>query len=189
MQVILLERVSRLGAIGDVVNVRDGYARNFLLPRQKALRATKENMAQFEARKAEIERQNAEARAAAQKQAADLDSTSVIILRQAGEDGRLFGSVTARDIATALVSKDASITHHMIVINTPVKYVGVYQIPVTLHPEVVVKVKLAVARTESEAREALAGRNVTAKNFDAEPEQLPASLEAEAAPEGDQEAA
>jgi large subunit ribosomal protein L9 len=163
MEVILLERVGRLGALGDKVTVKDGYARNFLLPKGKALRATKDNLVAFEQRKAEIAKQNEEKRTEAQKNAAELDNASVIILRQAGEDGRLFGSVSARDIASAVAEKNKAVTHQMITLNQAIKDAGVYQVQVMLHPEVVVSVKVAVARTEAEGKDALEGKNISVK--------------------------
>ncbi|MBI1274952.1 50S ribosomal protein L9 [bacterium] len=163
MEVILLERVGRLGALGDKVTVKDGYARNFLLPKGKALRATKDNVAVFETRKAEIAKQNEEKRTEAQKQASTLDNTSVIIIRQSGEEGRLFGSVSARDIANAIAEKNKAVTHQMVTMVQAIKDIGVYPVKVMLHPEVAVTVKVAVARTESEGKDALDGKVISVK--------------------------
>lgn len=163
MEVILLERVGRLGSLGDKVTVKDGYARNFLLPKGKALRATKDNLTVFEARKAEIAKQNDEKRAEAQKIAASLDNASVIIIRQSGEEGRLFGSVSARDIAAAVAEKNKAVNHQMVTLNQAIKDVGVYPVSILLHPEVAVTVKVAVARTEAEAKDALEGKVISVK--------------------------
>ena len=147
MQIVLLERVENLGAIGDVVKVRDGYARNFLLPQHKALRATEANLKRFEAQRAEIEKRNANARAEAEKGAGNLDGKSFILLRSAGETGHLYGSVSARDVVEAAAAEKIEIARSAVVLDKPIKLLGVYDVRVKLHPEVSVTIKLNVARS------------------------------------------
>lgn len=165
MEIILIERMSNLGNIGDKVKVKDGYARNYLLPQKKALRATKSNLAYFEAKRAEIEARNAESRAAAEKVAKGLDKVSVVLIRQASDDGRLYGSVTSRDVAVALQEKKHAVERKHIELGAVIKEVGIYPVKVVLHPEVVVEVKVNVARSVSEAevaaREAAAPKKKT----------------------------
>lgn len=146
MDVILLERISRLGSVGDVVKVKNGFARNFLLPQKKALRATEDNKKVFEGKRAVLEKQNAETRAAAEKQAATMQNLSVSIIRQASEDGKLYGSVAARDIEVALLDAGHKIERRFIDLTTAIKSLGVYEAILNLHPEVHVKVKVQVAR-------------------------------------------
>ncbi len=146
MDVILLERIARLGGVGDVVKVKNGFGRNFLLPQKKALRATEENKKVFEGRRAVLEKQNSETRAAAEKQAAGRQNLSVSIIRQASEDGKLYGSVAARDVEVALADAGHKIERRYIDLNTAIKSLGVYEAVVHLHPEVAVKVKVQVAR-------------------------------------------
>jgi large subunit ribosomal protein L9 len=146
MEVILLERISRLGNVGDTVRVRDGFARNFLLPQKKALRATNDNKAYFEAKREVLERQNSDARTAAEKQAASMQNLSVIIVRQASEDGKLYGSVAVRDVAEALAEAGYKIERRLIDLTTSIKTLGVYEAVVALHPEVKLSVKVHVAR-------------------------------------------
>src|SRR5262245_23790737 len=134
MDVILLERVTKLGQMGEVVRVKNGYARNFLLPQGKALRATKENRERFEGMKADLESRNAEARGQARTTSQKIDGKSVTLLRQAGEAGHLYGSVTARDIASLLSDDGLTVTRAQIVLNTPIKTIGMYKVPVALHP-------------------------------------------------------
>lgn len=160
MQVVLLERVEKLGAIGDVVKVRDGYARNFLLPQHKALRATDANLKQFEAQRVEIVKRNDEARAAAEKSAGALEGKMFVLLRQAGETGHLYGSVSARDVVDAAAADKLEIPRTGVVLDKPIKMLGIYEIRVRLHPEVVVPVKLNVARTADEAERQAKGENV-----------------------------
>lgn len=153
MQVILLERVERLGVIGEVVTVKNGYARNFLLPRKKAIRATESNIVIVEQRKAELEAENAAKKAVAEKMVAKINGLMVNLIRQAGEDGRLYGSVTARDIANAISqSGKAEVAYDMIVLNSKFKEIGIYAIDVMLHPEVKAMVSLNIARSEEEAK-------------------------------------
>lgn len=146
MDVILLERISRLGSVGDVVKVKNGFARNFLLPQKKALRATDDNKKVFEGRRAALEKQNAESRIAAEKIAATMGNLSVSIIRQASEDGKLYGSVAARDVEVALAEAGQRIERRFIDLTTAIKSLGVYEAIVNLHPEVQVKVKVQVAR-------------------------------------------
>lgn len=156
MEVILLERVEKLGTVGDLVKVRDGYARNFLIPNKKALRATAENQAYFQERKAHIEQENAEKRAAAEQESKKIDGVFVTLIQQAGEDGRLFGSVRRRDIAAAIAEAtgEEALDKTLIVLSTPIKNVGIYTVTIRLHPEVKVLVKVNVARSKDEAEEA-----------------------------------
>jgi large subunit ribosomal protein L9 len=154
MEVILLERVGKLGSVGDVVRVKDGFARNYLLPQMKVLRATKENKILFEERRAVIEQENNEKREKAQEFAKTLNGIIVAIIRQAGEDGRLFGSVTSRDIAQAIQEKGLEVKRESIVLINPIKAMGISAVRVTLHPEVSVTVNVNVARTETEANDA-----------------------------------
>ena len=168
MQVILLERVETLGAIGDVVKVRDGFARNFLLPQKKALRANDENKKLFEARRAEIEARNAETRAAAEKASGNIDGKSYVLIRQAGEAGQLYGSVSSRDIADEIVKSGAKIDRAAVVLDKPIKTIGMYDVRVRLHAEVVVTVKVNVARSPDEAERQARGENVIASAVEAE---------------------
>ncbi len=146
MQVILLERINRLGNVGDVVNVKPGFARNFLLPFKKALRASEANKAVFEGKRAALEAQNAEGRAAAEKRAASMQNLTVTVVRQASDDGKLFGSVAVRDIAEALAEQGHTVERRQVDLATAIKSLGVYEAVVYLHPEVPVTVKVHVAR-------------------------------------------
>ncbi|MBL8542423.1 MAG: 50S ribosomal protein L9 [Hyphomonadaceae bacterium] len=168
MQVILLERVENLGGIGDEVKVRDGYARNFLLPQKKALRANDSNRKAFEARRAEIEARNAEARAAAEKASGKVDGTSYTLIRQAGEAGQLYGSVSSRDIADEIVKSGAKIDRNAVVLDKPIKTIGVYDVRIRLHAEVYASVKVNVARSADEAERQARGENVIASAIEAE---------------------
>src|SRR5436190_561212 len=163
MEVILLERVGKLGQMGEVVRVKNGYARNFLLPQRKALRATKENRERFEGMKVELEARNTELRGAAQTSAKKVDGKNVVVLRQAGENGQLYGSVSTRDIATLLSGDGVTVDRSQIVLNTPIKMLGSYKLPVALHPEVEVTVTVTVARTQDEAERLQRGENVLVK--------------------------
>jgi large subunit ribosomal protein L9 len=160
MQVILLERVENLGAIGDTVKVRDGYARNFLLPQKRALRATAENQKLFEARRAEIEARNAEARAEAEKASKKVDGSSYVLIRQAGEGGQLYGSVSSRDIADEIAKTGAKANRGTVVLDKPIKTIGLYDVRVRLHAEVYANVKVNVARSADEAERQAKGENV-----------------------------
>lgn len=152
IEVILLERIERLGSMGDVVKVRPGFARNFLLPQKKALRATKSNLEVFEKQRAELEAKNAARRADAQVHADKMNEEKVVIIRQASEMGMLFGSVTARDVADALKAEGHPAEKSMVQIDTPIKMLGLFPVKVRLHPEVVVKVTVNVARSADEAK-------------------------------------
>ena len=151
IEVILLERIERLGTMGQKVKVRPGYARNYLLPQKKALRATKENLELFEKQRAELEAKNAAKRAEAEKQAEKLDGLKVVIIRQASEMGMLYGSVTARDVADAAKEAKHPIDRLMVQIDTQIKTLGLFPIKVKLHPEVAIKVTVNVARSPEEA--------------------------------------
>ena len=162
MEVILLERVENLGGIGDVVKVRDGYARNFLLPRHKALRATEASRKKFEAQRAEIEARNAHARAQAEGASGKLDGKTFVLLRQAGETGHLYGSVSARDIADIAGAENFEIARQSVVLDKPIKTLGLHPVRVRLHPEVSVTITLNVARSADEAERQARGENVIA---------------------------
>jgi large subunit ribosomal protein L9 len=162
MQVILLERVGRLGAMGETVKVKDGYARNFLLPNQKALRATAANKAKFETQRAVLEAKNAATKELAVNEAKQLEGKVFIVIRQAGESGQLYGSVTARDIGDAAAAQGSTVDRNHIHIQKPIKVVGMHEVQVTLHPEVVVPVTVNVARTADEAAAQARGDDLTA---------------------------
>ncbi len=166
MKVILLERVGRSGHIGDEVNVKDGFARNFLLPQGKALRATEANRARFARDRADIEKRNQERREAAAGIAEGLNGHTVVMIRQAGETGQLYGSVAARDIADALNSDGFNVARSQIDLATPIKTVGVHEVALHLHAEVAVSIRVNVARSEDEANRQAAGEDLTAINYD-----------------------
>lgn len=151
MEVILLERVEKLGQMGEVVRVKDGYARNFLLPRKKALRATAANKAVFEKQRSQLEAQNLAQRGEAEKVVAKMAGLSVAVLRQAGDTGQLYGSVAARDIAEAVTAAGFTIGRAQVSLAAPIKAIGVYTVRIALHPEVSTDVKVNVARSEAEA--------------------------------------
>ncbi len=151
IEVILLERIERLGTMGQTVKVRPGFARNYLLPQKKALRATKSNLEQFEKQRAELEAKNAALRTEAEKLAATMGDLKVVIIRQASEMGMLYGSVTARDVADAAKEAGKAIDRLMVQIDTPIKALGLFPIKVKLHPEVMIKVTVNVARSAEEA--------------------------------------
>lgn len=155
MEVILLESVNKLGTIGDVVKVKNGYARNYLIPQEKALRATKYNKEIFQARREELEAANKQARQEAEALAKKLEGTKLTLIRQAAEDGKLYGSVSMRDIAAALEEQDAPVDRKQLQMDTVIKYVGVYNVEARLHPEVSVSLQVTVARSEGEAESAL----------------------------------
>jgi large subunit ribosomal protein L9 len=166
MKVILLERVERLGALGDVVTVKDGFARNFLLPRSKALRATSGNMKVFEGQRAEIETRNASARAGAAKAGERLDGTSYVMIRQAGDSGQLYGSVSGRDVADAVNAEGGKVDRAMIVLDKPIKTLGLHPVKIRLHPEVTAQVTINIARSADEAERQARGENVIAMQFE-----------------------
>ncbi|MBT3237363.1 MAG: 50S ribosomal protein L9 [Rhodospirillaceae bacterium] len=151
MEVILLERIEKLGQMGDVVTVKSGYARNFLLPKSKALRATESNRAHFEAQRTQLEADNLKNRGEAEKVGEKLDGTSVILTRQAGEAGQLYGSVNARDIADAITEAGFSVNRQQVDLGQPIKMIGLHEIAVKLHPELSVTVTANVARSADEA--------------------------------------
>jgi len=160
MEIILLERIEKLGAMGDVVNVKPGFARNFLLPQEKALRATKANLARFEAEREYLEARNAENREKAVDAGKGVDGAKVIVIRNAGDTGQLYGSVSARDVAEMLADKD--VKRNMVILETPIKALGLHEVKVRLHPEVTVTVTVNVARTEDEAARQEKGEDVIA---------------------------
>jgi large subunit ribosomal protein L9 len=166
MKVVLLERVENLGTIGDVVGVKDGFARNFLLPRHKALRATSANLKVFEAQKEQIVARNNATKAAAEKSASELDGTTYVIIRQAGDSGQLYGSVNARDVADAVAEAGGKVERNQIVLNTPIKTLGLHAITVRLHAEVSLTLTVNVARSADEAERQAAGENVIASQFE-----------------------
>lgn len=161
MKVILLERIAKLGTIGDEVTVKDGFARNFLLPQGKALRANNANRARFEADRADIEARNAERKAAASQVAEGLDGSSFIVVRSAGETGQLYGSVSSRDIADILAAAGFSVARNQVDLKTPIKTIGLHPVELVLHPEVETKITLNVARTSDEAERQAAGEDLT----------------------------
>ena len=161
MKVILLERVGRIGHIGDEVAVKDGFARNFLLPQGKALRATAANRTKFEKERATIEQRNQERREAAAGIASGLNGHTVVMIRQAGETGQLYGSVSSRDVADALISDGFTVSRSQVDLANPIKTVGVHPVPLHLHAEVAVSITVNVARSEDEAARQSAGEDVT----------------------------
>ena len=161
MQIILLERIGRLGQMGDVVNVKDGYARNFLLPQKKALRATEENLARFEKERTQLEARDLELKKEAEAVAAKLAGQSFLAIRQAGDTGQLYGSVTTRDIAEVVTAGGFSIDRRQIVLDRPIKTLGLHPTRVALHPEVIVQVSLNIARSQDEAERQARGEDVT----------------------------
>lgn len=180
MQVILLERIGRLGQMGDVVNVKDGFARNFLLPQGKALRATKANRERFEKERAQLEARNLELKSEASAVAGKLQGQSFIILRQAGESGQLYGSVTTRDIAEVVTEGGFSIERRQVLLDRPIKALGLHDVRVGLHAEVEPHVTINVARSPDEAARQARGEQVTGKAMDqAEEEAIRAKVAAE----------
>lgn len=175
MDVILLQRIEKLGQMGDVVRVKPGYARNYLLPQKKALRATKANREQFEAGRAQLEAQNLKRREEAERVAERVAGLSVVMLRSAGEGGQLYGSVSARDIADATTGAGLSVSRQQIVLDRPIKALGLHAVRVVLHPEVIISVTINIARTAEEAERQARGETV----IGADEEEAPAA-EAEA---------
>jgi len=160
MQVILLERVAKLGQMGDVVNVKQGFARNYLLPQGKALRASDANMQAFEAQKAQLEARNLETRKEAEALAAKLDGTSYIIIRSASDGGALYGSVTPRDISDVVTADGFSLERGQVVLDGPIKALGVHSVNVVLHPEVTARISINVARSKEEAELQASGKSI-----------------------------
>jgi len=201
MDVILLERVEKLGQIGDVVTVKTGFARNFLLPRKKALRANAANKKLFEANRAQIEADNANRRVNAETEASSLDDKKVVLIRQASNTGQLYGSVSTRDVAEALAEDGIKVAKSAIVLARPIKTIGVHEVKVVLHAEVSRTITVNVARSPEEAELQAQGVNVMASMFErdeagftedydpnAEPGEIPADLSDEAAEEASEEA-
>jgi large subunit ribosomal protein L9 len=163
MQVILLERVVKLGQMGETVRVKDGYARNFLLPRGKALRATEANKKHFEGQRAQLEARNLERKGEAQAVAEKLNGQKFVILRQAGESGQLYGSVSSRDIAEAATAGGFTVERHQIVLHIPIKTLGLHKTPVHLHPEVDCEIEVNIARSAEEAERQAKGESATVR--------------------------
>jgi large subunit ribosomal protein L9 len=196
MEVILLERVEKLGAIGDVVKVKDGFARNFLLPNKKALRSNAANRKVFEANRERIESDNATRRTEAQAESKGLDGVSVTLIRQASNTGQLYGSVAVRDIVEALTAEDHKVNKSQVILDKPIKAIGLYQVRVALHPEVSVTVKVNVARSPEEADMQAQGVDVMTAMFekdeagfteDFDPNAEPGEIATEAAPAAEAE--
>jgi large subunit ribosomal protein L9 len=163
MEVILLERVAKLGQMGEVVRVKDGFARNFLLPQGKALRATKDNRTKFETMKGQLEARNLELKGDAEKVSTKLNGQSFIVIRQASETGQLYGSVSPRDIVTILETGGFTLSRGQIALNTPIKNIGLHKVPVALHPEIEASITINVARSADEAERIARGENVIAQ--------------------------
>ena len=163
MEVILLERVAKLGQMGETVRVRDGFARNYLLARGKALRATQANKERFETQRSQLEARNLELRKEAEGVASTLDGQSFSIIRQAGESGVLYGSVSTRDLADTLTANGFTVDRQQIVLNQPIKSLGLHTVPVSLHPEVEAKVTINVARSPEEAERQARGETVSTR--------------------------
>ena len=193
MDIILLERVEKLGAIGDVVTVKDGYARNFLLPNKKALRANEANRKVFEANRGKIESDNANRREEAQAASGSVEGKQIVLIRAASQTGQLYGSVSVKDIVDGLNAQDAKVAKSMIVLERPIKTLGVFDVKVVLHPEVSVNVQVNVARSDDEAELQKDGVNVLDQMFEAEQaeiaaEAIEAQVEAEVASDAADEA-
>ena len=171
MQVILLERIGRLGQMGDVVKVRDGYARNFLLPKRKALRATKDNLAKFEVERVQLEARNLELKKEADAVAGKLKGKSFPALRSASDTGQLYGSVSTRDISELVTEGGFSVDRAQVLLDRPIKTLGLHSVRVSLHPEVEVKITINVARTAEEAERQSRGEDVTVMRDEVEPEE------------------
>ena len=161
MQIVLLERIAKLGQMGDVVTVKDGYARNFLLPQGKALRANKSNLERFETERAQLEARNLERREEAEAVSAKLDGQNFVVIRQSGDSGQLYGSVTPRDISELLSAGGFDVSRNQVAIEQPIKNLGLHTVSITLHPEVACSVIINVARTDDEAKRQEAGEDVT----------------------------
>ncbi len=161
MEVILLERISRLGQMGETVKVKDGFARNFLLPKGKALRANEANKKKFEGQRAQLEARNLERKSEASKIAEKLDGKSFIVVRSAGETGQLYGSVSTRDIADLVTAEGFSVNRNQVELNQPIKMIGLSNVAISLHPEVEVTVTLNIARSSEEAERQAKGETLT----------------------------
>jgi large subunit ribosomal protein L9 len=189
MEVILLERVAKLGQMGDVVRVKDGFARNFLLPQGKALRATKESKARFDSMKTQLEASNLKAKGEAESVATKLNGQTFVVTRQASEVGQLYGSVSARDIATIVSEGGFTVERNQIALHAPIKTIGMHKVPVALHPEVEVSITINVARNADEAERQARGEDVTQRREEEDDEAAEAAAEAAAVfenPEADQ---
>jgi large subunit ribosomal protein L9 len=167
MQVILLQRIGRLGQMGDIVNVKNGYARNFLLPQKKALRATEDNKKVFEGRRAQLEAANLEHKKEAEAVAAKLDGKSFVLIRAAGDTGQLYGSVSTRDISDAITAGGFTVDRNQVVLDKPIKALGVTAAKVQLHPEVLCNISLNIARSQDEADKQAKGENVSVVKHEA----------------------
>ena len=166
MEVILLERVAKLGQMGEVVKVRDGFARNFLLKRKKALRATAENRARYEGMKAELEANNIKAKSEAAKAAEKIDGTEIVIIRQASESGQLFGSVSVRDIVEALAGQKVTVSRPQVWLDAPIKTIGQKKVTIAVHPEVEAIINVVVARSADEAERIKRGEDISTRQED-----------------------
>jgi large subunit ribosomal protein L9 len=185
MEVILLERIETLGQMGDVVKVKPGYARNFLLPQKKALRATKDNLAYFEGQRAQLEAQNLKRRQDAEAVAKKIEGLQVVILRQAGETGQLYGSVSTRDISDAVSAAGFTLDRRQVLLDQPIKSLGIFKTRVALHPEVIVQISANIAQSEEEAKMQAEGKSPRqAEAAEAAPAPAAAAPEA-AAPEAE----
>lgn len=187
MQVILMQRIEKLGQMGDIVSVKPGFARNYLLPQKKAMRATKENLSRFESQRSQLEAENLQRRGEAEQVATKLEGMTVTLIRQAGESGQLYGSVNARDIADAVTAKGVTVSRGQVDLAAVIKMLGLHKVRVSLHPEVAVTVTANVARSEDEAQMQIdSGRVVSADELrqaedaaEAEREALVAAMEAD----------
>ena len=177
MEVILLERIGRLGQMGEVVRVKDGYARNFLLPQGKALRATKDNKTRFESMRSDLEAKSQALKGDASGLAGKLEGKTVVVLRQASETGQLFGSVSSRDLAAMLSTDSLTVNRSQVVLNAPIKSIGQYKVPIALHPEVEVTVTINVARSADEAERLARGEDITVRREQTEEEEVAAQAE------------
>ncbi len=198
MEVILMERIEKLGQMGDIVKVKPGFARNYLLPQKKALRATKNNLARFEKERAQLEAENLKRRDEAERVAKDLEGLTVTVIRQAGESGQLYGSVNSRDLAEAVTAKGVTVARRQIALNAVIKSLGLHPVRIQLHPEVIVTVTANVARSDEEAASQIqTGHVVTAEDLRHAEEAAEAEIEAaveaaeaeEAAAEAEEEGA
>ncbi len=190
MQIVLLERVEHLGNLGDVVDVKPGYARNFLLPRAKALRATKDNLAVFEKRKAELKTVNDSKKGEAEKAGKALDGKSFVMVRQASEGGQLYGSVTNRDVTDSLVAAGHTVARNQVRLTNPIKTLGLFQVPLVLHPDVVINVTVNIARSQADAEtQAKTGKAVISSDQEDEKPTAKAAAPVEEAPASEDEAA
>jgi large subunit ribosomal protein L9 len=186
MEVILLERVTRLGQMGEVVRVRDGYARNFLLPQGKALRATDDNRKRFESERVQLEARNLERKGEAEKVAEKLNGQSFVVIRQAGETGQLYGSVTTRDLAEVMEAGGFTVSRSQVALNQPLKTIGLHTVAIALHPEVETNVTVNIARSDDEAARQARGEDLTTGAEEPEAEEAEA-VEAADAPAGESE--